>query len=259
MLVNENFHEISEQAQKKYSKMSSKGLEIILIILNFLTFLVLFIFTLIANLSSLVLIFIPIIITLIMIFLNLIFSIALRCSQSKKIIDKKRSGICLTKVGFTFTIVLLVLCVIGKLVKEYYSTCEELKDLKINYPYLNTAYAIAEKHSAIINKDKRRLDALHCEKILSKTTQIKILYAIFAIIEILSIYQIWLWKNLKNRLVLGSDESPLIIHIGTQTTKDESKRQEENIPFPPRKIVIDNQVNDVSIFNDENNLNKKNK
>ena len=64
---------------------------------------------------------------------------------------------------------------------------------------------------------------------------------------------------MKKRLVLGSDESPFISHIGIQTTADESKRQEENIPFPPRKIVIDNQVNDVSIFKDEKNLNKKNK
>ena len=153
MLVNENFHEISEQAQKKYSKMSSKGLENILIIINFATFLALFIFTLITNLSSLVLIFIPIIITLIMIFLNLIFSIILRCSQSKKIIksDKKRSGICLTKVGLAFTIVLLVFCVIGKLVKELYSTCEELEDLKSKHPYANTAYP-----------------NIHCEIILSK-------------------------------------------------------------------------------------------
>ena len=129
MLVNENFHEISEQAQKKYSKMGSKGLEIILIILNFVTFLALFIFTLITNLYSVVLIFFPIIITLIMIFLNLIFSIVLRCSGSKNTIksDKKRSGIALTKLGFAFTIVLLICCVIGKLVKELYSTCEEKK------------------------------------------------------------------------------------------------------------------------------------
>ena len=103
MLVNENFHEINEQAQKRYSKKSSKALEIILIILNFLTFLALFIFTLFTKLSRVVLIVIPIIIILIMIFLNLIFSILLRCWRSKNLIksDKKRCGIVLTEVGFT--------------------------------------------------------------------------------------------------------------------------------------------------------------
>ena len=81
-----------------------------------------------------------------------------------------------------------------------------------------------------------------------------VLLITFIITEILSIFLIYAWINLYNRIKKELDEPPSFRSIKTQTTDDPEK--EEAISL---KANDNRQGNDVSIYNNENFSNKRNK
>jgi len=76
----------------------------------------------------------------------------------------------------------------------------------------------------------------------------------FIITEILSIFLLYAWINLYKRIKKELDEPPSFRSIKTQTTDDPEK--EEAISL---KSNDNRQGNDVSIYNNENIPNKRNK
>ena len=221
----ENTDDIKEIAQKCYEKISSKCIEITLIVLISILLAIYIICFSVINMEvyggyGLLYFFI-----LTPLLINFVFSIILRCWRSKNVIKtvRKKRGTHLTITGFVFTAI---------------------------------AYAFAMASDKVISSDVEEHED-HCKK-YNKNCPHKyddwVLYFTFCITEILSIFLLYAWKNLYNRIKKELDEPPSFRSIKTQTTDDPEK--EETIPLEEND---NRQGNTVSIYNNENIPNKKNK
>ena len=156
-------------------------------------------------------------------FINIIFSITLRCWRSKNVIKttKKRRGSHISMAGFILSMVMYGFTQISNTVilgsqGEIMDDCYRYKN-ESNCPFKNdfTAFSI-----------------------------------IFDISNILSIFIVYAWIQLYQRIKKELDEPPSFKNIEIQT---DSSENEENIPF---KQSDNNKGNSVSVFNYQNIPNK---
>ena len=221
----EDTNDIKEIAEKCYEKISSKCIEITLIVLNSLLLAIYIVCFSVINMATyggygLLYFFI-----LAPLFINFVFSIVLRYWRSKNVIktDRKKRGTHLTITGFIFT--------------------------AITYAFAIISNTIISGDSGIIEEQCERNDE-YCPHNYDSL----VLGITFIITEILSIFLLYAWINLYNRIKKELDEPPSFRSIKTQTTDDPEK--EEAISL---KSNDNRQGNDVSIYNKENIPNKRNK
>lgn len=221
----EDTNDIKEIAEKCYEKISSKCIEITLIVLNSLLLAIYIVCFSVINMATyggygLLYFFI-----LAPLFINFVFSIVLRYWRSKNVIktDRKKRGTHLTITGFIFTAITYAFAIISNTI------------ISGDSEYIETQCARYGKHCPH-NYDSLVLDIT------------------FIITEILSIFLLYAWINLYNRIKKELDEPPSFRSIKTQTTDDPEK--EEAISL---KSNDNRQGNDVSIYNNENIPNKRNK
>ena len=151
-------------------------------------------------------------------------------------ITKKKCGIFLSVIGFITSIFFLIGCIAEKFINNYHNKCI-IYNVNGPYPFI---YKI-------------------CKKIYYKKKDIRFLHTIFSLIEIWSIFQIWIWHILRKRIFLESDESPSFSHLGIQTISSESIIKEDNIPISTGETVDDSQVNIEITNNSGKNIDDKNK
>lgn len=226
----EALQETSQNAKKCCEKVSSRGLEINLIVFNSIAFVIFLILAILLKKGDIVyiaFIFILIIILLIIIAVNLLFSSLIRHWRRKNLIKikKKKCGIILSVIGFIASIFFLIGCIAEKFINDYHKKC--------------TIY--------------------YCKKIYYKKKDIRFLHTIFSLIEIWSIFQIWIWHILRKRIFLELDEPPSFSHLGIQIISNESIIKEDNIPISTGETVDDSQVNIEIANNKGKNIDDKNK
>ena len=151
-------------------------------------------------------------------------------------ITKKKCGIFLSVIGFITSIFFLIGCIAEKFINNYHNKCI-IYNVNGPYPFI---YKI-------------------CKKIYYKKKDIRFLHTIFSLIEIWSIFQIWIWHILRKRIFLESDESPSFSHLGIQIISNESIIKEDNIPISTGETVDDSQVNIEITNNSGKNIDDKNK
>lgn len=213
-VIMDQANEILENAKECYSKMSSKALEINLIVMNCLEFVLLFISAIMINFEVyFIIIFLFYIPLMILSIINVIFSAHLRHWRRVNLIKKckKERGICLTNAGFTLKVISLVLDVITGYFFQGFtdnSTIHCNGDLKV-----------------------------HCDEpgvydvnLVSTAEYVFTLIAL-SVIQILSLLQFWIWCFLKDRIIKELDEPPSFINVEIQTEEKVIIEQEETIPF----------------------------
>ena len=220
----EDTDDIKELAQKCYEKISSKCIEITLIILNSLLLAIYIVCFSVINMNAYggyVLLYFFILAPL---FINFVFSIVLRYWRRKNVIktDRKKRGTRLTITGFILTVITYTFAVVT--------------DKKIS--------------------DDSEYISIRCIRYVEKcphTYDGSVLYINFVFTEIISIFLLYAWINLYNRIKKELDEPPSFRSIKTQTTDDPEK--EETIPLETND---NRQGNAVSIYNNENIPSKRN-
>ena len=198
MSVNED--DIKEVAQKCYEKISSKAIEIFLIVLTSLLLAMYIACFSIINMNAYggygalyFFILAPLVI-------NLAFSIVLRVWRSKGVIkkEKKKRGTNIALTGFIFSAI---------------------------------TYGFAMITDKIISNDSEEL----AKKCLTKIENCPhyydslVLNITFILTNIISMFLLYAWLYLRERIKAELDEPPSSRNIGTQTTNEPEK--EETIPF----------------------------
>ena len=217
---------IKELSEKCYEKVSSKALEINLIVLHSILLVLYIICFSVVNMSvyagyGLLYFFI-----LAPMFINLVFSIALRYWRVKNVIKtiRKKRGSNIALTGFIFTAIFYFFAMISAKI----ITTDSETDIKENcLKYNNSSNCPHEYDSTVF-------------------------YVTFSLTEIISIPIFYVWLYLRERIKKEEDKPPSFIDDGTQTT-DEPIESETN---------SSKQKNAVKIYRDEtvrnNNIRKSN-
>ena len=220
----ENTDDIKEVAQTCYEKISSKCIEITLIVLNSLLLAIYIVCFSVINMNTFggyILLYFFILAPL---FINFVFSIVLRYWRSKNVIktDRKKRGTHLTITGTIFTAITYIFAMFANKI-------------------------ISDSSEDII------MNCIRNDKNCPHTYDGSVLYATFAITEIISIYLLYAWITLYTRIKKELDEPPSFRSIKTQTTDEQEKEETIHLGTNDNR-----QENVVSIYNNENIPNKRN-
>ena len=243
----EAIQETSQNAKKCCEKLSSRALEINLIVFNSISFAILLIFIIFMKTDVIVYIdsiFFFMIFMLIIIVIILIFSSLLRHWRSKNLIkiDKKKCATILISYASMFSTFFLFLCIAEKFLDEYYELCSR-----------TCSWCISGASDTSDTSD------YFCFKIYYNKTHIRIIHTIFSLIEIWSIFQICILIILAKRIDSGLDEPRNFIELGIQTISNESIIKQENIPISSGETFDDSQANIEIKCNNGKNIDDKNK
>ena len=225
--MSENEDNIKEVAKKCYEKISSKAIEIILIVLNSLLLVIYIVCFCLINMevfSGYGLLFFLILAPL---FINFIFSIVLRYWRSKDVIKNTRK-----KIGTNIALTGLI--------------------------FLAITYGAASIADIVISEDDEEIKK-NCYRYQNKNNcpnkyDILVLNITFIITNIISIFLLYAWSNLRERIKSALDEPPSSRNIGTQTTDNPEK--EDNIPLEGNAVSIYNKQNILNEINKKNSENK---